>query len=159
MLMMMKRINRLIFFSLNNIIKKMSSSLFNDLQLSAAQLNTDYRLSKLNQAGLQLDAVVPQVEAIQGDNARNNILIGDAITNVPDAATSANMVIIGDGDKVNAKSGTIALGNGALLAENILQLVGADLAAVADAAGADTTKFLRFNYKGTIYKVTLLADA
>jgi hypothetical protein len=123
-----------------------------DLNLTAAELATDYRLSKLNEAGNQVDAV-------QGNNARNNILIGDAIINVPDAATSANMVIIGDGDKVNAKSGTIALGNGALVDQNILQIVGADLEAVADAAGADTTKFLRFNYKGTIYKVTLLANA
>ena len=79
----------------------MSSTLFQDVPLTQAQLNTDYRLSKLNEAGNQVDA-------IQGNNANNNILIGDAITNVP---AVANMIIIGDGNKANAKAKDILLGD------------------------------------------------
>jgi len=79
----------------------MSSSLFKDLDLSAAQVNSDYRLSKLDAAGSQLDSV-------QGNNTNNNIIIGDNVTNVPNVA---NMVIIGDGNKANAKAKDILLGD------------------------------------------------
>jgi hypothetical protein len=80
----------------------MSSSLFNDTTLSTAQIDSDYRLSKLNEAELQVDAV-------QGTNANNNILIGSSISNVP---AVANMVIIGNGDKTNSKPKDILLGDG-----------------------------------------------
>ena len=84
----------------------MASSLFQDLALSEGQLNTDYRLSKLNEAGNQVDS-------IQGNNENNNILIGDNITGVPDVA---NMVIIGDGNKANVKAKDILLGDGVTVA-------------------------------------------
>jgi hypothetical protein len=135
----------------------MSSSLFSDLPLSAAQLNSDYRLSKLNSAGLQLDAVVPQVDAIQGADANNNILIGDAITNVPDVA---NMVIIGDGNKSNAKAKDILLGDGVTVAgpdvAGSLHVGEGMAAAVVDAARA-STHYIPIYYNGTFYRL-LVSD-
>jgi hypothetical protein len=151
----------------------MSSSLFNDLSLSTAQINSDYRLAKLNEAGLQLDALNPavttlegrvdtldaSVEAIQGGDANNNILVGDNITNVPDVD---NMVIIGDGDKVNAKAKDVLLGDGVVCD-------GADIAgtfhlgqgmsaAVADDARA-STHYIPIYYNGTFYRLPVSTEA
>lgn len=132
----------------------MSSSLFNDLNLSAAQLNTDYRLSKLNEAGLQVDDV-------RGNNPNNNILIGDAITGVP---AVANMVIIGDGNKANAKAKDILLGDGVTVAggdvAGTLHL-GAGMEAagngVTAVGGGSSTASIRIYYNGQVYFLPLFA--
>jgi hypothetical protein len=146
----------------------MSSSLFNDLPLSADQLASDYRLSKLNQAGLQLDALGPQVvtlegrvDTIEGTDLNNNILVGDAITNVPDVA---NMVIIGDGDKSNAKAKDILLGDGVvcdggdtagtLHVGQGMEAVGGGVTAVG--AGSSTAS-IRIYYNGDQYYLPLFA--
>jgi hypothetical protein len=137
----------------------MSSSLFNDLPLSEAQLNSDYRLSKLNAAGLQLDAVVPQVDAIQGADGNNNILIGDAIANVP---AVANMVVIGDGDKANAKAKDILLGDGVTVAGGSIAgtlHVGAGMSAAVIDADRGSTHYIPIYYNGTFYRLPVSTEA
>ena len=124
----------------------MSSSLFQDLPLSQAQLNTDYRLSKLNEAGRQVDS-------IQGNNDDNNILVGDNITNVP---AVGNMVIIGDGDKANAKAKDILLGDGVTVAGGDIAgtlHVGSGMAVPVVDAGRASTHYIPIYYNGTFYRL------
>jgi len=124
----------------------MSSTLFKDVPLTQAQLNTDYRLSKLNEAGNQVDS-------IQGNNTRNNILIGDAITNVSGVN---NMVIIDDGDKSNAKAKDILLGNAVTVAggdiAETLHIGQGMSAAVVDVDRA-STHYIPLYYNGTFYRL------
>ena len=130
----------------------MSSSLFKDVPLTPAQLNTDYRLSKLNEAGNQVDS-------IQGNNTRNNILIGDAITNVP---AVNNMVIIGDGDKANAKAKDILLGDGVDAQVGNLAgtlHLGAGMAAAVVDAARDSTHHIPIYYNGTAYRILVSNQA
>lgn len=145
----------------------MASSLFNDLQLSAAQLNSNYHLQKINEAGLQLDDLNPRVddldaavENIQGANANNQILIGDAITNVP---AVANIIIIGDGDKANTRANDVLIGNGATASANVnaaagTLYIGNNMAAVINGAPAAANFGIPIFYNGVRYLIHVVAS-
>jgi hypothetical protein len=129
----------------------MTSTLFKDLNLSTNQINSNYSLAKLNTAGVQVDAV-------QGNNANNNILIGDAITNVPNVA---NMIIIGDGNKTNAKAKDILLGDGVTCQNGDIAgtlHLGEGMKDIEESAGTASTHYMPIYYNGALLKVLVKND-